>query len=122
MTTLFFMVVPMALPLGAAGQDSGRDEEAYEHNRQGMIAMSQARFEEAIRNFEEAAALAGDYEIQGRPLVFTPAFMGAWASEKIGHRAGACEGYTRFLEMTRKKEVEETKAHHASEFVARSCR
>ena len=98
------------------------DETAYEHNRQGMIAMSQARFEEAIREFEKAAAIAEDYQIKDRSLNYTPVFMTAWASEKIGEVASACRQFERFLIIAPSEMVELTKAEHARSYRARFCR
>lgn len=88
---------------------------AYEHNRAGMINLSMARFDEAIAEFEKAAAFYPDYQIQGQPLVYTPIFMTAWAFEKIGRIDEACEYYRKFLEISPPDAVEATKIQHARE-------
>ena len=95
------------------------EETAYEHNRAGMIDMSMARFEEAIAEFEKAAALYPDYQIQGQPLVYTPIFMTAWAYEKIGRMDKACEYYQKFLEISPPGVMEATKGQHAREVLDR---
>lgn len=98
-----------------------KQQEAYEHNRVGMVNMSMARFEEAITEFNQAAALFPDYQIQGRPLIYTPIFMTGWAYEKIGRLNEACQNYQKFLEIAPPEMVEETKAQHARE-VLEQCR
>ncbi|MBI3595671.1 MAG: hypothetical protein HY203_00790 [Nitrospirae bacterium] len=97
------------------------EEEAYEYNRQGMIAMSEAEFEEAIVNFQKAAALAKDYQIRGRSLIYTPVFMTAWASEKIARGTEACREFQRFLEIAPPDAVEATKAEHARDYLKHHC-
>jgi tetratricopeptide (TPR) repeat protein len=106
----------------AAAQSKNAQEEAYEHNRQGMIAMSQAEFEEAIAEFQKAAALSGDYQITGRPLIYTPVFMTAWAQEKIGRIEDACRSFRRFLQIALTEASEKTKVDHAREYIAQQCR
>jgi tetratricopeptide (TPR) repeat protein len=96
------------------------EEEAYRFNRTGMIDMSQALFEEAIVEFKKAAALVSDYQLRGRPLLYTPNFMAAWAYEKIGRRAEACEYYGKFLKLAPPDLIEATKAEHAKEYLE-SC-
>ncbi len=103
------------------GPPQSKVQEAYEHNRAGMVNMSMARFEEAIAEFNQAAALLPDYQIRGRPLIYTPIFMTGWAFEKIGRLNEACEHYRRFLEIAPPETVEETKAQHARE-VLEKCR
>jgi len=97
------------------------DEDAYEHNRQGMIAMSKADFEEAIAEFQAAAALARDYQITGRALVYTPVFMTAWANEKIGRTQEACREFRHFLAIAPPGSVEATKAEHAGDYLKQNC-
>ena len=96
-------------------------DEAYGWNREGMMAMSQARFEDAIRHFLRAAELAEDYQVQGRPLVYTPVFMAAWAHEKSEKRAGACREYRRFLKVALSEKMEPTKAEHARDYLSQYC-
>lgn len=103
--------------MGSAQTPSPIEEEAYEHNRVGMIDMSMARFEEAIVEFGKAAALLPDYRIQGRPLIYTPIFMTAWAYEKIGSLGKACEHYLKFLDVAPPGRVEASKALHAREIL-----
>ncbi|GEM_PF-1802960 len=98
-----------------------KKHEAYEHNRAGMANMSMARFEEAITEFNQAAALLPDYQIQGRPLIYTPIFMAGWAYEKIGRLNEACHNYRKFLEIAPPEMVEETKAQHAREVLEQCC-
>jgi len=97
-------------------------EEAYEYNRQGMIAMSKAEFEEAIDDFQKAASLAEDYQIVGRPLIYTPVFMTAWANEKLGRTSDACRSFKRYLQISATTVAEETKIDHARGYVAHQCR
>lgn len=106
----------------AAADSKDDQEEAYEHNRQGMIAMSQAEFEEAIAEFQKAASLSEDYEITGRPLNYTPVFMAAWAQEKIGRVEDACRSFRRFLQIALTEAAEQTKVEHAREYIAQHCR
>lgn len=105
---------------GPAGMAQS-DDEAYEHNRQGMIAMSEAGFEEAIMEFQIAAALAKDYQITGRPLIYTPVFMTAWANEKIGRISEACRRYEQFLKIAPPEVMEPTKADHAQTYIRQYC-
>lgn len=105
----------------ATAQSEAIQEDAYEHNRQGMIAMSEAEFEAAIAEFQSAAALAKDYQIIGRPLVYTPVFMTAWAYEKIGRIHEACREFQRFLAMAPPEAVEQTKAEHARDYLKQHC-
>ncbi|MBI3608401.1 MAG: hypothetical protein HY207_10575 [Nitrospirae bacterium] len=98
------------------------DERAYALNREGMIAMSEARFKEAIDAFQRASQLVSDYGILGRPLMYTPVFMTGWASEKIEAVAAACNAYRRFLDIAPKEAIEETKADHATAYLAANCR
>jgi len=114
-TFLLFMVIP------SQGAGAPSDEDAYEHNRQGMIAMSKAEFEEAITEFQAAAALAEDYQITGRSLMYTPVFMSAWANEKIGRIGEACRDFRRFLAIAPPERLEETKADHARGYLNQNC-
>jgi tetratricopeptide (TPR) repeat protein len=100
---------------------SAPEEKAYQHNRAGMVNMSMARFEEAIEEFEKAAALFPDYHIQGQPLVYTPIFMTAWAYEKIGQMEKACRYYRTFLEIPPSDALELSKASHAEEVLGTQC-
>lgn len=97
------------------------DEEAYALNRDGMIAMSEARFDDAIDAFQRAAVLRADYGIVGRPLIYTPLFMTGWASEKIGRTVKACEAYRRFLHFSPLDTAEPTKIDHAASYLASQC-
>ena len=97
------------------------DDQAYALNRDGMIAMSEARFQEAITAFEQASALVLDYGIRGRALLYTPIFMTGWASEKIGGMPKACDAYRRFLAVAPADVVEPTKAEHATSYLAARC-
>lgn len=116
-----FLVVALA-PIPIPTTTAQSQDEAYEHNRLGMIAMSKAEFDEAIEKFREAARLVTDYQIRGRPLVYTPVFMTGWAYEKTGRDAEACEAYRRFLTIASPEALEETKAEHAREFISERCR
>ena len=120
---IYTVVLWMGMVVGAGiwAQVPRVADEAYGWNREGMIAMSQARFEDAIRHFLRAAELAGDYQVQGRPLVYTPVFMAAWAYEKIVKRAGACREYRRFLKVALSEKMEPTKAEHARDYLAQYC-
>lgn len=97
-------------------------EKAYDHNRQGMIAMSMARFGEAIESFQKAAALALDYEIRGKNLQYTPVFHAGWAHEKIDEQKGACEAFEKFLEIAPPDLAEGSKINHAETFIGENCR
>jgi tetratricopeptide (TPR) repeat protein len=116
-----FVVIVLTFGVQLQGAMSQSEDEAYEYNRRGMIAMSEAEFEEAIIEFQKAAVLAGDYQITGRPLVYTPIFMTAWADEKIGHIREACREFQRFLAMAPPESVEETKAEHARGYLKQHC-
>jgi len=116
-----FVVITMTVGVQLQGAMSQSEDEAYEHNRQGMIAMSEAEFEGAIIEFQKAAALAKDYQITGRPLVYTPVFMTAWADEKIGRIREACREFQRFLAIAPPESVEETKAEHARDYLKQHC-
>ncbi len=105
----------------ASGADPSDEDRAYTLNREGMIAMSEARFAEAIEAFESAAKLATDYTIIGRSLMYTPVFMSGWGSEKIGRTQQACRAYREYLRIAVEHPVEPTKVDHAKAFVAASC-
>ena len=107
--------------ISMAQTSSSVEEEAYEHHRAGLLNMSMARFEEAIGDFRKAAALLSDYQIRGRPLVYTPIFMMAWAYEKLGRFREACGYYQRFLEISPTGLIEPTKALHAREVLDQEC-
>ena len=96
-------------------------DSAYGLNREGMIAMSEARFSDAIDAFRHASQQVSDYGIRGRPLIYTPVFMTGWAFEKIGAVAGACEAYRTFLDIAPQDAIEETKADHATAYLAANC-
>ncbi|HEY5649593.1 MAG TPA: hypothetical protein VLB09_07240 [Nitrospiria bacterium] len=100
---------------------AGSEDEAYQHNRQGMISMGMARFEEAIRSFRKASSLVEDYRIRGRKLEYTPIFHTGWASEKIGERAEACHAFERFLAVVPEDGADPTKIEHAEAFVQEHC-
>jgi tetratricopeptide (TPR) repeat protein len=116
-----FVTVLLLAAVRSQGAGAPSDEDAYEHNRQGMIAMSKADFEEAIAEFQAAAALAEDYQITGRPLIYTPVFMTAWANEKIGRTREACGEFRHFLAIAPRDSVEETKADHARDYLKQNC-
>ncbi|HET8760511.1 MAG TPA: hypothetical protein VFN94_05560 [Nitrospiria bacterium] len=105
----------------AVGADPNDHDRAYDLNREGMIAMSEARFTEAIDAFRQAAALATDYSIMGRPLMYTPVFMSAWGAEKIGRTRQACAAYRDYLRIAVEHPVEPTKVDHAKGFIAANC-
>lgn len=120
---IFMVILPVfvvQLQRVMAQSEDLRDD-AYEHNRQGMIAMSEAEFEAAIAEFESAAALVKDYQIIGRPLVYTPVFMTAWANEKIGRIPDACRKFKQFLAIAPPETVEATKADHARDYLNQHC-
>ncbi len=108
--------------LTGVAASSDVDEQAYALNREGMIAMSEARFLEAIDAFQRAATLVSDYGILGRPLMYTPVFMTGWASEKIEAVDAACNAYRRFLDVAPKDTIEQTKADHATAYLTANCR
>jgi len=118
---VIFSTVSLALITPVSWVTAQSEEEAYEFNRQGMIAMSEAEFEEAIVNFQKAAALAKDYQIRGRPLIYTPVFMTAWASEKINRVTDACREFQHFLDIAPPDAVEPTKAEHARDYLKQHC-
>ncbi len=120
---IFVVILPVFIVQlqQVTAQSGDMRDDAYEHNRQGMIAMSKADFEEAIAEFQSAAALAKDYQIIGRPLVYTPVFMTAWAYEKIGRTHEACRGFQQFLAIAPSESVEATKADHASDYLKQHC-
>lgn len=107
--------------MATESQDAGQ-QDAYEFNRQGMIAMSEARFTDAIAAFERAAALAHDYQISGKPLTYTPVFMTGWASEKIDRTREACDAYHHYLRLAAEHPIEPTKIEHANDYISANCR
>ena len=111
---LFLSILPVTVTGDAA------TEKAYDLNRQGMIGMSEAKFEEAIDLFQEAVKLKPDYEISGKPLLYTPTFMTAWAYEKIGDRKKTCEEFRVFLKRAGTL-IEPTKKEHAGDFIKNHC-
>ncbi|HET6466104.1 MAG TPA: hypothetical protein VLY20_09650 [Nitrospiria bacterium] len=118
---LILIAVGLTLMASISWAMAQSEEEAYEHNRQGMIAMSEAEFEEAIVEFQTAAALAKDYQIRNRPLIYTPVFMTAWAYEKIGRMSAACGEFQRFLKIAPADAIESTKAEHARDYLKQHC-
>jgi hypothetical protein len=86
-----------------------------------MIDMSEAKFEEAIALFQQAADLKSDYEISGRTLLYTPVFMTAWAYEKSGDSKKACETFHLFINRSGKI-AEPTKKEHAERFIKNYCK
>jgi tetratricopeptide (TPR) repeat protein len=106
----------------ASGADPIDEDRAYALNRKGMVAMSEARFAEAIEAFDRAADVATDYTIMGRSLMYTPVFMSGWASEKIGRSHQACRAYREYLRMAVEHPVEPTKVDHAKGFISANCR
>ncbi len=115
------LVVGLMMMAGVPLQASDVDERAYALNRDGMIAMSEARFEDAVDAFRRAAAMVPDYGIRGKALMYTPIFMTGWASEKLGDVAAACEAYRRFLAAAPADAVEPTKADHATSYITGRC-
>jgi len=111
-----FLIAILGCPVADA---SAVDEQAYALNRDGMIAMSEARFEDAVDAFRRAAAIVPDYGIRGKALMYTPIFMTGWAFEKLGDVAAACEAYRRFLATAPADAVEPTKADHAASYKGR---
>ena len=103
-----------------AFSDEG-SEKAYELNRQGMIDMSEAKFDEAILLFQQAFRLKSDYEISGKPLIYTPLFMTAWAYEKTGDIPKACENFRLFIERAGSR-AEPSKKEHADHFIKDHCK
>ncbi len=96
-------------------------ERAYAYNRDGMIAMSKARFDDAIEQFQKAAELVPDYGITRRGLRYTPNFMIGWAHEKNGRDEEACRSFRRFLDLAPHQWLEEEKADHARQYLGRHC-
>jgi tetratricopeptide (TPR) repeat protein len=96
-------------------------EQAYAYNRDGMIDMSEARFDEAIEQFQHAADLVPDYGITRRDLRYTPNFMIGWAHEKQGRIEEACRAYRRFLDLAPAQLIEQGKADHANQYFDRHC-
>jgi tetratricopeptide (TPR) repeat protein len=113
-----FLIAVLGGPVADA---SAVDEQAYALNRDGMIAMSEARFEDAVDAFRRAAAMVPDYGIRDKALIYTPIFMTGWASEKLGDVAAACEAYRRFLAAAPADAGEPTKADHAAAYLAAHC-
>ncbi len=118
---LRWAISAVALVFAWEGLAATVDEQAYALNRDGMIAMSEARFEDAVDAFRRAAAMVPDYGIRGKALMYTPVFMTGWGSEKLGDVAAACEAYRRFLAAAPADAVEPTKADHAASYVAAHC-
>jgi tetratricopeptide (TPR) repeat protein len=116
-------VMVALLLLGAAGDDGTTQllERAYAHNRDGMIAMAKAQFNDAIEQFQQAAGLVPDYGITRRGLHYTPNFMTGWAYEKLGRSDAACRFFRRFLGLAPAQWLEADKADHANNFMARHC-
>jgi tetratricopeptide (TPR) repeat protein len=106
----------------ASGADPIDEDRAYALNREGMVAMSEARFAEAIEAFDRAADVATDYTIMGRSLMYTPVFMSGWASEKIGRTREACRAYREYRRIAVEHPVEPTKVDHAKAFISTNCR
>ncbi len=111
----------MAWAAVAAGADPIDEDRAYALNREGMVAMSEARFAEAIEAFDRAADVATDYAVIGRSFMYTPVFMSGWASEKIGRTREACRAYREYRRIAVEHPVEPTKVDHANAFVAANC-
>jgi len=110
--------------VGQAGKDDDTAqllERAYAYNRNGMIAMSQAQFDEAIDHFQKAADLVPDYGITKRGLRYTPNFMIGWAHEKNGRNDEACRFFRRFLDLAPAELIEEGKADHARQYLIHHC-
>ena len=115
------VVIGLLMTAGAPLAASDIDEQAYAFNRDGMIAMSEARFEEAVDAFRRATAMVPDYGVRGKVLMYTPIFMTGWASEKLDDTAAACEAYRRFLATAPADAVEPTKADHAASYITGRC-
>jgi tetratricopeptide (TPR) repeat protein len=101
--------------------DARLGEQAYAYNRDGMIAMSKAQFDEAIEQFQHAATLVPDYGITRRELRYTPNFMIGWAHEKQGRIEEACRAFRRFLDLAPPALIEQGKADHAGQYLGRHC-
>jgi tetratricopeptide (TPR) repeat protein len=117
------LILPAVSSSAVAESDDATEllDQAYAYNREGMMAMSKARFEEAIEQFQQAAALVPDYGITRRGLLYTPNFMTGWAYEKMGQDDAACRYFRRFLDFAPSRSLEAGKADHASAFLARHC-
>jgi hypothetical protein len=85
-----------------------------------MIEMSEAKFEEAIAHFQQAIEYKSDYQIAGRPLLYTPIFMTSWAYEKLGNSTKACESFRLFIKRSGPL-AEPTKKEHAERFIKNYC-
>jgi tetratricopeptide (TPR) repeat protein len=101
--------------------DAQLAERAFAYNRDGMIAMSEARFDEAIEQFQQAAKLVPDYGITHRELRYTPNFMIGWAQEKQGRPKEACRAFLRFLDLSPPALIEQGKADHAGQYLGQHC-
>jgi tetratricopeptide (TPR) repeat protein len=106
---------------GAAPASDATRDQAYAYNRDGLTAMSKARYEEAIQLFDEAARMVPDYGILNRSLSYTPTFMLAWAAQKLGRNKVACRHFQDFLDIAPAELLEPDKATHAREFLATQC-
>jgi tetratricopeptide (TPR) repeat protein len=115
-------VLTLTWAAAASAADPSNEDRAYALNREGMVAMSEARFEDAIAAFDHAAKLAIDYSITGRSLMYTPVFMSGWGSEKIGRPQQACRAYREYLRIAVEHPVEPTKVDHAKAFISANCR
>ena len=102
-------------------QRSQLEQEAYEHNRAGMLNMSMARFEEAVEEFIQAVNLAQDYGIRGGFLVYTPTFMTAWTYEKMDRMEQACRHYRKFLRIAPSQWIEASKQDHSQQYLKQYC-
>lgn len=112
---------PVAGPPPAQDDTTQRLERAYAYNRAGMIDMSEARFDEAIEQFQRAADLVPDYGITKQSLRYTPTFMIGWAHEKQGRIEEACRFFRRFLDLAPADLVEAGKADHARNYLVKNC-
>ncbi|MFZ5863241.1 MAG: tetratricopeptide repeat protein [Nitrospirota bacterium] len=115
------LAAALAWAATAVGAGPNDEDRAYALNREGMVAMSEARFEDAIAAFDRAAEVATDYAIIGRPLMYTPVFMSGWGSEKIGRTRQACRAYRDYLRIAVEHPGEPTKVDHAKAFTAANC-
>lgn len=116
---LFLVVVVSFVTCGLVW--AGPEDTAYQHNREGMIAMGMARFDEAIRSFLKASALVEDYQIRGKKLEYTPVFHTGWARQKIGLTREACGAFERFLSIVPKEDTDGTKIDHAQGYIRENC-
>jgi tetratricopeptide (TPR) repeat protein len=101
--------------------DAQLAERAFAYNREGMIDMSEARFDEAIELFQQAAQLVPDYGITRRELRYTPNFMIGWAHEKQGRIEEACRAFRHFLDLAPPALIEQGKADHAGQYLDQHC-